>query len=127
MTNIFNFPLTTPRKSNIIVASLQKIGIQMAGYVNWMQTSQPIKGDLIPIEGNPAANHTVTASGVATGEAPTGTQYVSLWSTAACTVSLSELDGLSLGAGLTYALPANFVVQFANIIPKKTTITITDI
>lgn len=127
MTNICNFPLTSAAKSNIIVASLQTIGIQMAGYVNWMQASQPIKGDLIPIEGNPVSNHTVTASGVATGEAPTGTKYVSVWSDAAATITLSALDGLTLGAGLTYAVPANVVVQFANVIPKETTITITDI
>jgi len=99
----------------------------MVGYVNWMQKSQPIKGDLLPIEGNPVSNHTVTASGVATSAAPQGTQYVSLWSDAAATVSASALADVTLGEGLTFALPANYVMQIPNIIPGETTITITDI
>ena len=99
----------------------------MPGYVNWMQPSQTIKGDLMQTEGNPVANHVVTSSGVATAAAPVGAQYVSVWSTVEATVSLSALDGVGLGAGATYALPANLVVQFPNVIPGETTVTITDI
>ena len=98
----------------------------MAIYLNWMEFSQTIKGDLVPTEGNPVADHLVLTSGVASTVAPVGAQYASVWSTAAATVAVSDLGG-KLGENKTYALPANVVLQIPNIVVNSSTITVTDI
>lgn len=97
----------------------------MAGYINWMQMNQPIKGDLVQIQGNPASDHEVTTSGVASSTAPEGAAYASVWSTVAATIEATNLiDG---SGSYTIAIPASVLVEIPNIKPNETTITITDI
>lgn len=97
----------------------------MANYVNWMKYSQPIKGDLLQIEGTPVSNHETPASGVASGAAPAGAQYASVWSDVAVTVEAANLDGET--STYTYALPANTPLQIGNVVVGSTTIEMTTI
>ena len=99
----------------------------MTGYINWMQLNQPISGEKMQMQGNCVSDHEAIASGAPSNTAPTGTHYAAVWSENAATF---RADGLGVGneaEGRTVAMPAGAVFEIPNIIPKKTTITITDL
>ena len=105
----------------------------MANRINWHQMNQPIRGDVLQMQGNPSANHVTPASGVASIAAPAGTNYASVWSSNALG-SLVSADILSVGSsgeditsGFTIAIPADTILEIPNILPSKTKITMTDI
>ena len=99
----------------------------MTNYINWIETSQPIKGDLLPGEGNAVANYQTTASAATSSAAPRGADYASVWATVACKVVASNLnlDKVRVSSA-EYALPANTVMTVFNI-TEATTITMTDL
>lgn len=101
----------------------------MVNFVNWHTTNQPIKGDVLQMQGNPVANHETPATGVATAVAPIGAQYASVWATVSVTVSVSEVSGAGkdLVVGKTIAIPANTMLEIPNVVVDKSTITMTDI
>ena len=105
----------------------------MTGYVNWMALTQPIKGDVVAMEGNTVSDAVTVASAGTSAVAPEGAQYASVWCDAASTIEANIIDPKGNPAGATiynakeYKVPANYVVQIPNIIPGVTTITVTDI
>ena len=99
----------------------------MTNYINWMQLSQPIKGDVVTMEGNAVSDYESPATTVASGVAPEGAQYASVWADVAIKVEASNLDENAGFSDKEYALPANTVLQIPNITVGKTTITCTDL
>ncbi len=102
-------------------------------YINWMAMTQPIKGDVLPMEGNAVSDAVTVASAGTSAAAPQGAQYASIFCTVATTV---EANIISLRSGgepnATYSakemkIPAGIMVQIPNIVVGKTTITVTDI
>ena len=67
----------------------------MANYVTWVQLNQPIKGDLVQMQGNPVADTVSPASGVATDVAPDGAQYAVVWADVATQVQANGLSDIS--------------------------------
>ena len=63
----------------------------MAFRINFLMTNQPIKGDVLPMEGNPVANYATTSPQTA----PVGTQYITVDHDAAIEVQVSGLKGVS--------------------------------
>lgn len=98
----------------------------MTNYVNWMQYSQQIKGDVLQTQGNPVANHESPATGVASGAAPQGAQYAYVWADVATQVQATNLN-TNLGSGLTVTIPANTILEIPNIKVGETTIEMTDL
>jgi len=102
----------------------------MVNHVNWLQLNQPIKGDFVQGHGNPASNTETPATGVASGLAPTGSNYAMVWATVDATVAVDTIYDSQKQAvtnGFTVALPANQTFEVFNIVPGTTTITMTDI
>lgn len=105
----------------------------MTGYVNWHALTQPIKGDLVQLDGNIVADGEVLASTETTAVAPEGAQYASVWCTVASTVEANLISPKKNPAGETiynakeYAVPPETFVTIPNVIAGKTTITVTDI
>ena len=98
----------------------------MTNYINWVQLSQPIKGDAIQGEGNAVADYESPASGVASGTAPSTAHYATVWSTTNCKVEVTNLKEPAI-SNVEYALPANTPLQVFNVTPNTTTITLTDL
>lgn len=58
----------------------------MAFAINFMYTTQPIKGDVLPMEGTPVANHQTTS----TQTVPEGCNYVTISTDGAHTISFND-------------------------------------
>lgn len=105
----------------------------MTGYINWMALTQPIKGDVLPMEGNPVADAETVASTGTSNAAPEGAQYASVWCDVASTVEVNIISRSPTGEPETIhsakemKIPANVPVQIPNIVPGSSTITVTDI
>jgi len=99
----------------------------MANYVNWMAFTQQSKDGVIQTEGTPVADTETPNTGVATSVAPEGAQYASVWSTVNTQVQANNVKGGALLQNKIYTLPAATVLQIPNVIPKKTTIKMTDL
>lgn len=105
----------------------------MTGYINWMAFTQPIKGDVVTIEGNAVSDAVTVTTGNTSAAAPQGAQYASVWCTVASTIEANIISTKNNPAGETiynakeYKVPANIPVQIPNIVPGVTTITVTDI
>lgn len=63
----------------------------MAFRINFLALNQPIKGDVLPMEGNPVATYSTSTSATA----PVGTQYVTISHDGAIEVQVDGLDGVS--------------------------------
>lgn len=104
----------------------------MTNFINWLQESQPIKGDVLPGQGNAVADYESPASGVASGVAPEGAQYAMVWTdnvngsiVEASNLTTERTGGFSDGKKI--AIPTQFILEVFNVTPKKTQITMTDI
>lgn len=89
----------------------------MTHYINWSQLNQPVSSDKLQMQGNPSKDHEVPADGVASSAAGVSA-YASVWSTAACSVSVTNLSGP--GSGFTKYIPANYVLDIPNLTPTST-------
>lgn len=99
----------------------------MTNYVNWVQLNQPIKGDVLQMEGNPVSDTSTPASGTPV-TAPEGAQYASVWATVATQVQANNLEGVSDAyQNKIFTLPANTLLQIPNVTPNVTTIEMTDV
>lgn len=63
----------------------------MAFRINFLMTNQPIKGDVLPMEGNPAADYATTSPQTA----PVGTQYITVDHDGAIQVQVTNLKGVA--------------------------------
>lgn len=100
----------------------------MTNYVNWMQMNQPIKGDVLPMEGNPVSDTESPATGVASGLAPQGAQYASVWATGVTQVQANNLKDVIDGyQNKIFTLPANTILNIPNVEAGVTTIEMTDV
>jgi len=62
----------------------------MAFRINFLQINQPIKGDVLPMEGNPVADYATTSPATA----PVGTQYITVEHDGAAEVQVDNLKGV---------------------------------
>lgn len=104
----------------------------MTNYINWMKSNQTSQsGTALQTQGNPAASTESPATTVASGVAPAGANYAMVWATVAVTVSASTLrspkDSDPDDNAFTITIPANVALEIPNVIPSKTTITMTDV
>lgn len=102
-------------------------------YVNWMAMTQPVKSDVLQMEGNAVSDAVTVADAGTSAVAPQGAQYASLFCTVASTVEANIISLRSGGephalySAKEMAVPAGISVQIPNIVVGKTTITVNDI
>lgn len=103
----------------------------MVNHINWSKNNQIIRGDALQTQGNPSGAPERPASGVASGLAPAGTNTAPVWADVATSVVASPLADGGSGDVITntfaFEMPANTFYEVINILPGKTTITMTDI
>ena len=99
----------------------------MANYITWMQNNQPIKGDILQMQGNPVSDTVSPASAAATAVAPEGSHYALVWADVATEVKATNLNKVNdLYQAKSVTIPANYVLEVPNVQVGYTTITLTD-
>lgn len=120
-------------KKLLLIALLFPSYAHATCYVNWMAMTQPVKGDVLPMEGNPVSDAVTVASAGTSAAAPEGAQYATVWCTVASTIEANIISRKSGGeietlfSAKEQKIPAGAMVQIPNIVVGQTTITATDI
>ena len=94
----------------------------MTHYINWCLNNAPISGDKLQMQGNPSKDHEVPSDATASAVAGSA-HYASVWSTAACTVLVTNIrmpDGTLETTGFTKYIPANYVLDIPNLTAAST-------
>lgn len=103
----------------------------MTGYINWFALTQPIKGDVLNMEGNAVADYETVTSTNTSNAAPEGAQYASIVCSVDSTVEATNIgrngQAETILSDKEQFAPAGVPLQIPNVIPGKTTITVTDV
>lgn len=102
----------------------------MTGIINWAAYTQSnVNGTVINTQGNNVADGVTVASG-GTAKAPEGAMYASVYCDVVSTVSpdfISSPDDKTIFNGKETRFAAGETREIPNVIPGKTTLTVTDV